>query len=439
MIISNLVGIIADDLTGANDTALQFKKCNAKTKILLDYSIPPENDLNTEIWAISTESRNIEAGAAGFRILETISNLNKNLNLEYFYKKIDSTLRGNIAVETLTMIKALNYDAAIIIPAFPIEGRVTIGGYHIAKGVPIGRTEIARDPHSPITESHVPTLLQNQLREDEKELVGEIGLKTVMNGAGPILMRINELIKEGKKLIIADAVNITDIEQVTLAIKKSEYKILPTGTAATGQVLAKQWLPESELLEECEPVKIQKMPKLIISGSATQINSNQIEQLEKSYDYDNITFMPITTEMVTEDIPDSFISQIIEKLGDADTVVVHSSKLLENFDGFSDDSLKEELTRAKFASKITDYLAELAKKVIDRKKVILITLGGETSYKCCDAISAKELVMQDEVAPAIALCKDSKDQWIITKSGNLGNPRTLIEILNYIDEHEEQL
>ena len=37
MIISNLVGIIADDLTGANDTALQFKKCNAKTKILLDY------------------------------------------------------------------------------------------------------------------------------------------------------------------------------------------------------------------------------------------------------------------------------------------------------------------------------------------------------------------------------------------------------------------
>ena len=55
MIISNLVGVIADDLTGANDTALQFKKCNAKTKILLDYSVTPKNDENTEIWAISTE------------------------------------------------------------------------------------------------------------------------------------------------------------------------------------------------------------------------------------------------------------------------------------------------------------------------------------------------------------------------------------------------
>ena len=82
MIISNLVGIIADDLTGANDTALQFRKCDAKTKILLDYSVPPENDSDTEIWAISTESRNVDSEVAKCRIIETIENLNKNLNLE---------------------------------------------------------------------------------------------------------------------------------------------------------------------------------------------------------------------------------------------------------------------------------------------------------------------------------------------------------------------
>ena len=32
MIISNLVGVIADDLTGANDTALQFKNAMQKQK-----------------------------------------------------------------------------------------------------------------------------------------------------------------------------------------------------------------------------------------------------------------------------------------------------------------------------------------------------------------------------------------------------------------------
>ncbi len=437
MIISNLVGIIADDLTGANDTALQFKKCNAKTKILLDYSIPPENDLSTEIWAISTESRNISAEQAEARMLETIENLNKNLNLEYFYKKIDSTLRGNIARETLTMVKTLNYDAAIVIPAFPSEGRITVGGYHLSKGTPIGRTEMARDPHSPITESYVPSLFKNQLKEDEQNMVGLIGLKTIMNGAGPILIKINELIKEGKKLIIADSASAVDIEQVVLAINKSNYKILPAGTAATGSILAKLWLPEDDITEKNEQIIMPQMPNLIISGSATQINSNQIEQLDKTYDFDNIHTLPLTVEMVLNGINDDFVNDIVSQLSSGDTVVIHSSKLLENFDGFSDDSLRGELSRANLASKITDYLAELTKAITDKIKVLLITLGGETSYKCCNAISAKELIMKDEVAPAIALCVDYKNQWIITKSGNLGNPKTLIEILKYIEKHEQ--
>ena len=435
MIISNLVGIIADDLTGANDTALQFKKRDAKIKILLNCSTSPDNDSNTEVWAISTESRNVSAESAKSRIKEAISNLNKNLNLEYFYKKIDSTLRGNIAVETLAMVDVLEYDAAIIIPAFPSEGRITVGGYHMARGVPIGRTEMARDPHSPITESHVPSLFKSQLSDEDKDIVGTIDLKTVMNGAGPILMRINELIKDGKKLLVADASNITDIEQIVLAIDKSTYKILPAGTAATANILAKLWLPEIEV-EDKEPIRLQKQPRLIISGSATQINANQIEQLEKSYDYD-IVSIPLSEEMVLADISDDFVNDIVSKLNGNNTVLIHSSYLLDNFDGFSEESLKDELTRAKLASRITDFLAELTKSIVERVNVLLITLGGETSYKCCSAISSEELFMKDEVAPAIALCVDYKNQWIITKSGNLGTPRTLIDILNYIEKHEQ--
>ncbi|MCD8378620.1 MAG: hypothetical protein LUB59_07535 [Candidatus Gastranaerophilales bacterium] len=431
------MGIIADDLTGANDTALQFKKCNAETKILLDYKSLPENDLNTQIWAISTESRNIDFQEARSRMLEVIENIDKKLNLEHYYKKIDSTLRGNIAAETLAMVEALDYDASIIIPAFPQEGRITAGGYHLSKGIPIGRTEIARDPHSPITESHVPSLFMSQLKDDEKDFVGHIGLKTVMNGAGPVLVRINELIKNEKKLIIADAASLIDIEQIVLAINKSNYKILPAGTAATGSILAKLWVPEAEKPVEIEPVIIPKLPRFIVSGSATQINSSQIEQLGKSYDYDNIYLLPVNIEMVLNGVSDEFVNEVCEKLVDNNTVVVHSSKLLENFDGFSDDSLKGELTRAGLASRVTGWLAELTKRVIEQKRVILITLGGETSYKCCSAISSKELTMKDEAAPAIALCVDYKNQWIITKSGNLGNPKTLIEILNYIGSHEQ--
>lgn len=434
MKLSNIVGIIADDLTGANDTALQFKKCIAETKILLNPSIPPEDDSNTEVWAISTESRNVSPEIARQKIISTLQNLNTNLNLEHFYKKIDSTIRGNIAVETLAMLEELEYDVAIIIPAFPTENRITVGGYHLSKCVPIGRTEMARDPHSPITESHVPTLFRNQLGENA-DLVATLDLKTIMNGAGPILVKINELVKQGKKLIVADAVSLVDIEQIVLAINKSNYKILPAGTASTGKILAKQWLEEQDE-SECEKVTIPKLPRLIVSGSATQINATQIEHLEQSYDYDNLVFLSLTPQNILEGVTDEIINHIVDNLARENTVIVHSSKLLENFDGFSDDSLKEELTRPKFASKITDYLANLTKRVQERLNILLILLGGETSFKCCNAISATELTMLDEAAPAIALCRDEHNQLIITKSGNLGTPKTLIDILHYIDNHE---
>ncbi len=438
MIFSDLVGIIADDLTGANDTALQFHIKGASTKILLDTECTPKIKAGTEVWALSSESRNVTPKEAISRVEKAVKTFTDNFSFDYYYKKIDSTLRGNIAPETLVMLNALEYDAAIIIPAFPQEGRITVGGYHLLKGTPIGRTEIARDPLSPITESHVPTLLQSQLDESERCIVGTIGLRTVMNGAGPILIKINDLIKEGKKLIVADASSITDIEQIALAISKSEKKLLPAGTAAGAQVLAKYWLAGIE--KEGVNVSTGKLPKLIISGTANHITASQIQKLEQSDDYDNVNFIPLDTKTILDGIKngvsEDLVERIITNLSSNVIVCVHTSNLIANFDGFSEDSFNAELTKEKLSGMITDYLAELTKRITEKIEVILITLGGETSYKCCKVIDSNELKLVDEVAPAISICSDINRKWIITKSGNLGTTNTLIEILNYLAHHE---
>ena len=434
MILSDLVGIIADDLTGANDTALQFHLRGANTKILLDCEHTPSDKESTEVWALSTESRNVEPWEAVSCVEKAVNSFMENFSFDYYYKKIDSTLRGNIAIETLTMLNLLNYDCAIIIPAFPQEGRITVGGYHLLKGVPLGRTEFARDPHSPILESHIPSLLRSQLDDKQKELVGTIDLKTVMNGAGPILIKINELIKEGKKLIVSDATSITDIEQIALAIKKCDKKLLPAGTAAGAQVLAKFWL--SGIEKEDIPVKLERLPKLIVSGTATRTTAEQITKLEQCDDYDNINFIALDIGEIINGVSSEMTERIVSNLRSKITVVVHTSHLITNFDGFSDDSFNAELTKNKLTSMITDYLAELTEKVLARINVILITLGGETSYKCCKAINSNELRLIDEVVPAISLCLDTNGRWIVTKSGNLGNTKTLIDILNYFGCHE---
>ena len=225
MFISNNIGIIADDLTGADDTALQFYLRGANTQILLDDSTIPENKKNTQVWAIPTETRNCDAPTAYERVKTATKFLADELGVEYFYKKMDSTIRGNIAVEALAMLEVLEWDAAVIIPAFPQEGRTTIGGYHLLKGIPIERTEFARDPRFPIYESHIPTVLRTELHNQQDELIDLIELRTVIKGAGPIRKKMNEMIAKGVKLIVVDAMSVTDIEQVVLAMEKSSYKI----------------------------------------------------------------------------------------------------------------------------------------------------------------------------------------------------------------------
>lgn len=434
MFISNNIGIIADDLTGADDTALQFYLRGANTQILLDGSTVPENKKNTQVWAVPTETRNCDAPTAYERVKLAARFLADELGVEYFYKKMDSTIRGNIAVEALAMLEALEWDAAVIIPAFPQEGRTTIGGYHLLKGIPIERTEFARDPRFPIYESHIPTVLRTELHNQQDELVDLIELRTVIKGAGPILKKMNEMIAKGVKLIVVDAMSVTDIEQVVLAMEKSSYKILPCGSAGCAQVLGNIWLPEMEnhKVEKTIPA----MPKLLVSGSATKCTSAQIEKLQDDDDIENTYFINLKMEDILEGVTDDIVTRVSENLVKDNVVVVHTSNLTVDSKIISQILFDNEMSKQQFISKIGDYLATLTKRVLVDRDAILITVGGETSFKCCKAINSNSLQIIDAICPAIPLCLDAKAQWIVTKSGNLGNSNTLIDIIKYFEHHE---
>jgi uncharacterized protein YgbK (DUF1537 family) len=431
LINTGTIGIIADDLTGANDTALQFHLRGCNTQILFDYSSFPDGKMNTQAWAISTETRNLDGEKAAEIVGMAAKSLISNLNTEYFYKKIDSTLRGNVAQESLAVLEALGWDAAVILPAFPSEGRVTIGGYHLLKGIPIERTEVARDPQAPIYESHIPNLLKHQI--DNPEIVGHIELMTVMQGAGPILIDLQTQIREGKKLIVADAVSTTDMEQIVLAIQKSSYEILPCGSAGLAQCLGKAWLPEMK--HQHINKTIPDMPKLIVSGSATNTTKIQIEKLMESDEFEPY-FIELSLEHILAGVSEELVSRIVENLEENNIVTVHASTI--SYDSAKNIEYAQEhnIPQEKIPKLITDYLADLTRKVTDKTAVVLILIGGETSYKCCNAINSKHLQLIDEVEPAIPLCLDHKAQWVVTKSGNLGTPATLLNILKYFEKHK---
>lgn len=415
---SNTIGIIADDLTGANDTSLQFHLKGCNTQILLDYTQEPHGIANTQAWAISTETRNKPAEEGVEIVKKATKAIIKNLNTEYIYKKIDSTLRGNIAQESLAVMEVMGADAAVIVPAFPSEGRTTVGGYHLLKGMPLERTDVARDPVFPVYQSHIPTLLQQQV--NCPEIVAHITLGIVMKGAGPILQELQKLVKEHKKLIVVDAVTTTDMEQIALAIEKSSYKLLPCGAAGLAQALTHSWLPDTKYQHIAKVIP--DMPVLILCGSRNSLSKTQIKRLAEFDEFDSFVF-EITSADILKEPSEELIQRVKDHLESERVVAVH----------YTGDEKEPENT----SLMLMNYLSSLSKSIVKKQDLIFVTVGGETSYRCCNAIGSKQLQLIDEIEPTIPVCLDHEAQWIVTKSGNMGTPNTLVNIVKYFRHHNE--
>lgn len=124
--------LVADDLTGACDAAVAFRQQGASSIVCLS----PDLGLaaSHEVVGVSTESRDLEASAIRRRICEVASRL-EALRPTVIFKKIDSTLRGDVGAEICAALEAFGCECAVITPAFPQMGRA----------IRRGRLEVERD------------------------------------------------------------------------------------------------------------------------------------------------------------------------------------------------------------------------------------------------------------------------------------------------------
>ena len=429
MSLINSTLIIADDLTGANDTALQYFRSGKSSKIIIDLEQEFSDSNDIDVWAISTESRNINKEEAVDRVISTCEKLQNELGIENIYKKIDSTLRGNVGLEIVGILDATKKDCAIVAPAYIEENRTTIGGYQLLNGIVIERTQCALDPKAPIYDSYIPDILKKGLNENLYDLIDTIGLNVVIKGAGPIISKIKGLVDKGKKIIVIDAMSNTDLEQIALAINKSGLNLLPCGSAGLANAINKAAKNEKTKHIEHTP----NLARLIISGSATQLTHNQILKLKT--EKPDILYIDLTTQDIISGINDEMIQTISQSLKAGKDVLVHSSDINNELDFEEAENILIDAGVAKdeFPNRITDYLAKLTKEINLLSNFILIILGGETSFKCTKAIDSKYLEILDSIMPAIPLCIDSNGKIIVTKSGNFGNNNTLIEIIDYFN------
>src|SRR5690349_4703606 len=108
--------ILADDLSGAADSAVAALQAGLDAEVLLTAEGAEQS--RTAVVAIDLNTREIEEERARTVTLKALEKIQPRTDL-FVYRKIDSTLRGHVAVELAATRTAASKRFILFAPAFP--------------------------------------------------------------------------------------------------------------------------------------------------------------------------------------------------------------------------------------------------------------------------------------------------------------------------------
>jgi len=410
------LGVIADDFTGACDVGVQFKKQGLETVVLTDAEFLSDLKSVFDVLVVDTETRNLPPEDAYRKVKRAVRLLRQN-NIELVYKKIDSTLRGNIGAEINAVIDELNVKAVIIAPAFPSQKRTVINGRLLIDGVPIEETEYADDPLSPVSSSQVSTLIERQ----SGKKVGEIHLSAIRRDVNLIIEEIRKHIEAGKRIIVADAESENDLERIAEA--SHALNVLPCGSAGLASAVSSELAFRSRTL--------------IVSGSINSVTLNQIETAIKRLNlrviqpcisgilFDEEMIEAASDELVKE------AGKIVAEGGDLIVRLADSKSLISEI---QEAGKKRGMTKLQVADILLSVLSRATRKILEKHNFNgLVLIGGDTSIRIMDALGAKAVRTEGELLPGIPFGRIIEGEYdgmrIVTKAGGFGDNYTLMKII----------
>lgn len=229
------IRLLADDLTGALDTAAEFVGLAGDCPILAFWhgALPAALPANA---ALDSGSRELDATAA----MATVAELSAALTgAAIAYKKIDSLLRGPTLAEAAACFRAGGWERAVLAPAFPYQGRATRDGRQHARD--------AEGHWAPIRD-------------------GDIVARLEAAGVPVHRGRLDESLRPG--ISVFDAETDADLRQVATLGRATPGPVLWMGTGGLAQALA-----HAVPAEACSPLQ---EPVLGLFGSDQAVTAGQL-------------------------------------------------------------------------------------------------------------------------------------------------------------------
>jgi len=421
-------GIIADDLTGANDTGAQFSRRGAKVLVFLSLErIPSKIDGDWDAIVINAGSRNLAPAASRARMEEAISCM-ESLGCEFAYHKVDSTLRGNWSVE-LELALSRREGMAILAPAFPLNGRTVEGGELKVRGVPLHLTEAALDSLSPVRGSGIEALLGESLARQSRRL----GFTKLSQGVEAVRSALLKAREEGARILICDTREQADLRTIAEAAWPEHSRALLCGSAGLARELGA--LLEFTRSRRPDGIPKSRPPVLVIAGSRSEVTAEQVRRLREARS-------PATGEIDPGSVDDPWNGR---KESETAQGLVAKLKGMNNSGSWvvtiGERSPTEEAHFPVRSARLNGLLGELALEALRARAVgALILTGGDVAASVLESLEALGVCLGEEILPGIPLGQVVGGPYeglaVVTKAGAFGAPDALIDAVSFLQHME---
>ncbi|RMQ44940.1 hypothetical protein ALQ04_01406 [Pseudomonas cichorii] len=394
--------ILADDLSGAADCAADFA-----TRIDTRVVLTPAGLLAAGVVSIDVDSRRLSPQQAAEQHRAVLRR--QQATTMALYKKIDSTLRGNIAseIDALQQVRGM----ALVAPAFPDMKRITRQGVQLIDGVPVDQSDVWRNENLQGTSNLLEMLLTQGLRTQW------LGLDELRD-SNALQQTLRTALENNVQALVCDAELDSDLQQLAEVSAQWHEELFWVGSAG----LARH-LPKALGLAAASAIQVTpSSPVLTVVGSMSRHSQAQAETLAHSSPQYCLTVSPATLlDSNTEAERHALQRQLKERLSAGHDVLVR---------------LDQQQRNPAQAAALSDALAQwLAPALPDAGS--LIATGGETARAILLEAGIEHMMLLGEIATGVVLSQAQlagRSLNVVTKAGGFGQPDTLLEAWRQLHE-----
>ena len=437
-----LIGAVADDLTGATTTGVLLARSKARTAVFFNEEAAEKTEGIDELDAIliSSNSRPLPANEAYDKVKSATIAL-KKMGVEYFSKRIDTTLRGGVGVEIDAMLDQMKEGTvAVVVPAMPQSRRILVGGYSVIDGVALINTPVAQDVRTPVKENYIPRLLEGQTRRK----VGLVTLDKVLAGEEVIEEALAEQKKAGCEVIVVDGITLEDVENIAKACINLRWDVVAVDPGPFTSKLA--FYRELISAEEPNiPPQADEAGKtvLIVAGSATPVTKKQMEILCQDPRHVRVSVEPLPL-IEGGDVALDEVFKAVNKaaeLLESDNqprAILFETALHGELLNLDEEDNKRHYADGMSANRINAGLgmiiSQLLEKVGKEKVAGLYTTGGDTMVNVCYQLGVECIEVMDYVIPQTDVGRLVGSKYsglpVVGKGGLTGNDNTACDIVS---------